>query len=170
MRANDESVGDADEVRSMQYVRFIAAFVVYTVIDVGWNVSPIALGMYERLHEASGNDAMFDSFGKEPSTWGGGEMLALLAFLLLIAFANSRLAIEPAIRDNSLRTAMRNSFVLGCAAYATYIVPIFLAISTWSAVLVPVDILIGGLLSLITSTVVTYGSFRWSAHRAGRDA
>ena len=29
----------------MQYVRFLAAFVVYTAIDVGWNASPIARGM-----------------------------------------------------------------------------------------------------------------------------
>ena len=150
----------------MQYVRFIAAFVVYTVIDVGWNLSPIARGMYERLYEASGNDALFDRFGKEPEAWGGGEVLALLAFLLLIAFANSRLAIEPAVKENNIRRAIQNSFVLGCAAYATYIVPIFLMISTWPSVLVPVDILIGGLLSLVTSTVVTYGTLRWSGSRA----
>ncbi len=154
-------------MRGMQYVRFIAAFVVYTVIDVGWNLSPIAQGMYERLYEASGNDAMFDRFGKEPETWGGGEILALLAFLLLIAFANSRLAIEPAVKANNIRIAIQHSFVLGCAAYATYIVPIFLMISTWPSVLVPVDIIIGGLLSLITSTVVTYATLRWSGSRVG---
>ena len=139
----------------MQFVRFIAAFLVYTVIDVGWNVSPIARNMYESLYEASGNNALFDSFGKQMDTWGGGEILALLAFLLLIAFANSYLAIEPAVRENSLRRAIQNSFVLGCAAYATYIVPIFLMLSTWPSILVPIDILIGGLLSLITSGIVT---------------
>ena len=74
MRANDESVGDADE--------------------------------------ASGNDALFGRFGKEPEAWGGGEVLALLAFLLLIAFANSRLAIEPAVKENNIRRAIQNSFVL----------------------------------------------------------
>ncbi len=144
----------------MRLARFGAAFLVYTVIDVGWNLSPIARGMYERLYEASGNDAMFDSFGKQPDAWGGAEILALLAFLLLIALANSYLAIEPALRENDLRRAMRNSFVLGCAAYATYIVPIFLMIETWPSILVPVDILIGGLLSLITSTVVTAATLR----------
>ena len=30
----------------MHYVGFIAAFLVYTIIDVGWNVSPMAVGMY----------------------------------------------------------------------------------------------------------------------------
>ena len=149
----------------MQYVRFIAAFLVYTVIDVGWNLSPIARGMYESLYEASGNDALLDAFGKQPDTWGGFEVLALLAFLLLIAFANSHLAIEPAVKENSLRRAVQNSFVLGCAAYATYIVPIFVMMSTWPAILVPVDILIGGLLSLITSTVITYVTLR--RRRAG---
>ena len=149
----------------MQYIRFVAAFVVYAVVDVAWNVSPIALNMYSSLYEASGNDALLDRFGKQPDTWGGYEILALLAFFSLIALANSYLAIEPAVKENSLRRAVQNSFVLGCAAYATYIVPIFVMMSTWPAILVPVDILIGGLLSLITSTVVTYVTLR--RRRAG---
>lgn len=147
----------------MQFVRFIAAFLVYTVIDVGWNLSPIATGMYENLYTESGNTALLDSFGKQMDTWGGPEFLSLLAFLLLIALANSYLAIEPALKERSLRRAMQNSFVLGCAAYATYIVPIFLMMSTWPGILVPIDILIGGLLSLITSTVVTFVALRRSA-------
>ena len=147
----------------MRYVRFLAAFVVYTAIDIGWNVSPIARGMYERLYDASGNDVLLDEFGREMGAWGGAELLALLAFLVLIALANSYLAIEPAVQEGNLARAMKNSFVLGCAAYATYIVPIFLMLSTWPAVLVPVDILIGGLLSLITSTVVTYVTLRRGA-------
>ena len=142
------------------HLRFLAAFVVYTVIDVGWNISPIATGMYERLYDASGNDVLLDQFGREPDTWGAEQGLALLAFLGLIALANTYLAIEPALREGSLQRAMRNSFVLGCAAYATYIVPIFLILSTWPGVLVPIDILIGGILSLITSTVVTYVTLR----------
>ncbi|MDE2695136.1 MAG: DUF2177 family protein [Chloroflexota bacterium] len=142
------------------HFRFLGAFVVYTVIDVGWNISPIATGMYERLYDASGNDVLLDQFGREPDTWGVEQGLALLAFLGLIALANTYLAIEPALRENSLSRAMKNSFVLGCAAYATYIVPIFLILSTWPGVLVPIDILIGGVLSLITSTVVTYVTLR----------
>ena len=140
----------------MHYIRFLAAFVVYTVIDVGWNVSPIAMGMYERLYEASGNDTLLDEFGRKMDTWGIEQGLALLVFLGLIALGNSYLAIEPALKENNLIKAMKNSFVLGCAAYATYIVPIFLMLKTWPTILVPIDILIGGLLSLITSTVVTY--------------
>ena len=139
----------------MKYVRFIAAFLIYTIIDVGWNLSPIAMGMYESLYEASGNKEMFDAFGRQMDTWGGVEIVAILAFLLLIAFGNSYLAIEPALKEGSLLRAAKNSFVLGCAAYATYIIPIYLQISTWPAALIPIDILIGGLLSLITSTVVT---------------
>ena len=138
-------------------VRFIAAFLIYVVIDVGWNISPIATGMYDALHEASGNDW---SFGKEMDTWGGIEFISVLVFMLLIAFANSYLAIEPAIKENNLTRALKNSFVLGCAAYATYIVPVFISISNWPAALIPIDILIGGLLSLITSGVVTYVALR----------
>ena len=130
-------------------VRFLAAFAVYTVIDLAWNLSPPAVAMYARLHEASGNDW---SFGKPMETWGGGEIAALVVFFALIALANSELAIEPAVREGNLAKARRNAFVLGCAAYATYIVPTF--------VLVPIDILIGGLLSLATSTAVTWWALR----------
>ena len=144
------------------HIRFIAAFLVYAVVDIVWNVSPIAVGMYERLHEASGSDALLDAYGKQMDTWGGVEILALLAFFLLIAFANTYLAIEPAVRERNLGKAARNSFALGCAAYATYIAPIFVTFSGWPAALVPIDILIGGLLSLITSTVVTYVTLRRS--------
>ena len=49
----------------MQYVRFLAAFVVYTVIDVGWNASPIARGMYESLYEANRYDAPLSHFGTQ---------------------------------------------------------------------------------------------------------
>ncbi|MYB41746.1 MAG: DUF2177 family protein [Chloroflexi bacterium] len=146
----------------MQYLRFAAAFVVYTIIDVGWNVSPLARGMYDSLYEASGNDVLLDTFGREMEMWGGAQALALLAFLLLIALGNSYLAIEPAVKERNLQRAMKNAFVLGCAAYATYIVPIYLMMSTWPGILVPIDILIGGLLSLITSTVVTYVTLRRS--------
>ena len=144
------------------HIRFIAAFLVYAIVDIAWNVSPIAVGMYERLHEASGSDMLRDVYGKQPDTWGGVEFLALLAFFLLIAFANTYLAIEPAVKERNLGKAVRNSFVLGCAAYATYIVPVFVAFANWPAALVPIDILIGGLLSLITSTVVTYVALRRS--------
>lgn len=147
----------------MQYIRFVAAFLVYAIIDVAWNVSPIARSMYDSLHESSGSDAFYDSFGKQMDTWGGIEMLSLLVFFLLIAFGNSYLAIEPAVKENNLRKAMLNSFVLGCAAYATYIVPVFVMISNWPSALVPIDILIGGILSLITSTVVTYVTLRRSS-------
>jgi len=133
--------------------RFVAAFVIYAVVDILWNVSPMALGMYEALHEAS-NSAR-DEFGKQPDTWGAIEAVSLIVFFVLIAYANVRLAIEPAILDNSLMVAVRNSLALGCAAYATYIVPVFVAIANWPAALVPIDIIIGGLLSLITSTAVT---------------
>ena len=140
----------------MHYVRFLAAFLVYAVIDIAWNVSPIAQGMYKSLYEASGNDALLDEFGRQMDTWGVEQGLALLAFFGLIALGNSYLAIEPALKENNLLKAVKNSFVLGCAAYATYIVPIYVTLKTWPTALVPIDILIGGLLSLVTSTVVTY--------------
>ena len=106
----------------IQFVRFIAAFIIYAVIDIAWNFSPIAVGMYARFHEASGSplsDIQRDNLN------GIGFIIAGIIFFALIAYANSRFAIEPAIRERSIRLAMVNSAVLGCAAYATYIVPVF---------------------------------------------
>lgn len=141
----------------MQFVRFIAAFIIYAVIDIAWNFSPIAVGMYARFHEASGSplsDIQRDNLNSI------GFVFAGIVFFALIAYANSRFAIEPAIRERSIRLAMVNSAVLGCAAYATYIVPVFLIIRDWPGALVPIDIIIGGLLSLITSTIVTAVALR----------
>lgn len=141
----------------MQFVRFIAAFIIYAVIDIAWNFSPIAVGMYARFHEASGSplsDIQRDNLNSI------GFLFAGIIFFALIAYANSRFAIEPAIRERSIRLAMVNSAVLGCAAYATYIVPVFLIIRDWPGALVPIDIIIGGLLSLITSTIVTAVALR----------
>ena len=140
-----------------RFKSFLSAFVVYTVIDVAWSLSPPVTAMHASLHEASGNDW---SFGKPPDTWGGIEAIALLVFFALIALANSHLAIAPAIRERNLRRAMKNGFLLGCAAYATYSVPIFVAIANWPAALVPIDTLTGGLLSLATSTIVTWWALR----------
>lgn len=140
----------------MQYVRFIAAFVVYLVIDVGWNISPVARAMYENFYDASGHTELLDTFGNQMDAWGGMEILFVLIFFGLIALANSYLAIEPAVKERDLSKAMKNSFVLGLGAYATYSVPTFLMLSTWPTALVPIDILIGGLLSLITSTSITW--------------
>ena len=140
--------------------RFLAAFVVYTVIDLAWSMSPPAVAMYASLHEASGNDW---SFGKPMETWGGVELVALVVFFALIALANSHLAIGPAIRERNLQRAMKNGFLLGCAAYATYVVPIFASIANWPAALIPIDILTGGLLSLATSGVVTWWALRREA-------
>ena len=141
-------------------MRFLSAFVVYTVIDLAWSFSPLTAAIHGRLHEASGNDW---SFGKPPETWGALEIAALLGFFALIALANSQLAIGPAIRERSLRRAMKNSFLLGCAAYATYSAPIFMSIANWPAALVPIDTLTGGLLSLATSTLVTWWALRREA-------
>ena len=141
-------------------LRFFCAFVVYAVIDMAWNMSPPAVAMYASLHEASGNDW---SFGKPMDTWGGVEVVAVLVFFALIALANSQLAIGPAIRERNLQRAKKNGFLLGCAAYATYIVPTFISIQNWPAALVPIDILIGGLLSLVTSGIVTWWALRRQA-------
>ena len=143
-----------------RFTSFLGAFVVYTVIDMAWSLSPPAVAMYASLHEASGNDW---SFGKPMETWGGVEFTGLVVFFALIALANTQLAIGPAIRERSLQWALKNGFVLGCAAYATYSVPVFMSIANWPAALIPIDILTGGFLSLATSGIVTWWALRRQA-------
>ena len=151
---------------AMQYARFAAAFLVYAVIDIAWNLSPAARGMYENFHESSGHDVLLDQFGRSLDELGGLVFLAALLFFLLVALANSVFAIEPALREGNLLKAARNSFIFGCAAYTTYIVPQYMMIETLPGALVPIDILIGGVLSLITSSAVTYVALRLR-HRNG---
>ena len=96
--------------------------------------------------------SLLDQFGRPLDELGGTVLLAALVFFLLIGLANSVLAIEPALREGKLLIAARNSFIFGCAAYATYVVPIYMMTKTWPGALVPIDILIGGVLSLFTSS------------------
>ena len=95
----------------MQYARFLAAFLVYAIIDIAWNLSPPARGMYENFYESSGHDALLDQFGRPLDELGGTVLLAALVFFLLIGLANSVLAIEPALREGRLLIAARNSFL-----------------------------------------------------------
>ena len=81
----------------IKFVRFIAAFLTYAIIDIVWHLFPFVTAMYVNLREASGLGNEW-SFGKEMDTWGGFEFLALLVFFLLMGLANSHLAIEPALR------------------------------------------------------------------------
>ena len=80
----------------MQYVRFIAAFLVYTIIDVGWNISPIAQGMYKNLYEGERprQDVGRLRQGDEP-VGAAARFWLCSPFCCWIAFANSYLAIEP---------------------------------------------------------------------------
>ncbi len=142
-------------------VRFIAAFVVYAVVDIVWNFLPFVMGMYEALHEASGSQRYTsDAFVQDLGNLSAAHIVSLLAFFALIAFANSYLAIGPAIRANDLMKAVKNSLAIGCAAYATYVAPTALLISDFPMALVPIDIVIGGCLSLVTSVSVTYVALR----------
>ena len=85
----------------MQYVRFISAFLLYAIIDIAWNLSPPARGMYENFYESSGHDAVLDQFGRPLDELGGLVILAGLVFFLLIGLANSVLAIESALREGA---------------------------------------------------------------------
>lgn len=154
MYSRSRSGGKAIKMNLGQVYRAIAAIVAYAVIDLVWHLLPFVTTMYESLRDASGlgNDW---SFGKPMETWGGIEFVALLLFFILIGIANWRLAIEPAMKASSLNKAMVNSFILGLGAYATYSVPSFVAIAMWPVPLVFIDIIIGGFLSLATSTIVT---------------
>ena len=139
-----------------QVYRAIAAILVYGVIDAVWNILPPVMNMYKSLHEA--NDSPYSGILRESIIPEIG--LAVIVFFVLIGFANAYLAIEPAMRENSLARAMKNSAALGLAAYATYIVPQYMLFHNWPGILIPIDIIIGGLLSLVTSTVVTAVALR----------
>ena len=149
-----------NNMNSGKIIRIIAAILVYAVIDIIWNILPPVMSMYESLHAASGSPLA--EIRRESFDFSLG--IAVLAFFILIGFANAYLAIEPALQEKSLSRAMKNSIVLGLAAYATYIVPNYMMVGNWPFILVPIDIIIGGFLSLITSTIVTAVAMRVVNH------
>ena len=133
------------------FIHFIKASILYAIIDIAWNFGP-GLPIQGAIHRANGTDL---SFMRSLTSWGGAEIIALVVFFLLIGYANARLAIVPGIEARSVRVAVKRSFVLGCAAYATYAAPIFVMINNWPFILVPFDILVGGGLSVATSAIIT---------------
>ncbi len=136
---------------------FIAATLFYTVIDLVWNFAIATPFIYNPLHASTGSDVNLRTMPE----LGFGGIIALLAFLLLIGYANTHFVIMPAIKARNVTKALMNSFLLGCTAYATYIVPVYATINNWPLILVPFDIIIGGLLSLATSGVITAAYLRW---------
>ena len=154
VRARPQAAERQETMNTGLIIRIIAAILLYAIIDIIWNILPPVMGMYASLHAASGSP--INEIAKMPQTdWGMPDLLGVLAFFILIGAANAYLAIEPAIKQNSLARAMKNSALLGAAAYATYIAPLHMTIKGWPGILVPIDILIGLGLSLITSTIIT---------------
>lgn len=127
------------------------ASIIYAVIDIGWNV--LVMPMYAAIYGAYGGDRSFvrESFAEA----GIAGAIGILVFFVLLGAANVQFAVTPGVEARSVRKAIKNAFLLGCAAYATYIVPIYLMISGTPSILIPIDILIGGGLSVATSAIVT---------------
>ena len=124
--------------------------IVYGVIDILWNIGPGRI-MYEVIHANNGTDL---SFQKAFTDIGASEGISFLVFFILIALANVQFVIVPAIKARSVGKAAFSGFLLGCAAYATYIIPIYGMVKTWPLILVPIDIFIGGMLSLVTASII----------------
>ena len=135
-----------------KFTIFILASAIYAIIDILWNFLIAFPFLYDPIHQANGTDLSFQRALPEAGILG---IVGIVAFFLLIGYANARFAIAPALESRSVGKAALNGFILGCAAYATFAAPFYLQVDTWPFVLVPIDILIGGFLSVATSGIIT---------------
>jgi uncharacterized membrane protein len=90
---------------------YVRALGTYIVVDVAYQA---AIGFHLMTHFVT-NSPLKDVY-VEPTPVGA---LLMLLFFALIAFANFKLAIEPAIEAESVRHAATQGAILGTAAYAT---------------------------------------------------
>ena len=90
---------------------YLRALVTYIVVDVAYQA---AIGFHLMTHFVT-SSPLKDVY-VEPTRVGA---LLMLLFFAIIAFANLKLAIEPAIEAKSVRLASTRGAILGTAAYAT---------------------------------------------------
>jgi len=90
---------------------FGQALITYIVVDIAYQIV-IGFPLMKHFVESS---PLKDSY-IEPT---GTGMALMLVFFGIIAFANVVLAIEPALKAQSARSAAWHGAILGAAAYAT---------------------------------------------------
>jgi uncharacterized membrane protein len=94
------------------------------------------------------------------------DMVAAVAFYLIMIFGIVVLAIAPALKEGAWTRAALNGAVLGLVAYATYDLTNQATLSVWSARLTLIDLCWGTALTTL-SAAAGYFAARWAEGRWG---
>jgi uncharacterized membrane protein len=125
----------------------------FVVLDLVW-LTLVATDLYDRL--------LGDLLAQQPNT------LAAVAFYALFLCGLGHFAIEPAVRQDSLRLAALNGAFFGLVTYATWDLTSLAVLEGFPAALVPIDIAWGTVLAGTVSTGTVAVSRRLAQRRRRR--
>ena len=127
---------------------YFQALFIYVAVDVAYQLA-LGFRIFSHFAESSGMGAMYAS----PS----GSAVGLMAvFFALIAFANLKLCILPAIEVRSVKAAARSGALLGATAYATLGLTNAWSIGRFPLVFALIVIVEGCVFSLVCSGLTTW--------------
>lgn len=130
----------------MAYViAYIAALVIFAVIDILWLTTVGAKLFRDTLGDVLAQDV---------------RMGPAIAFYLLYPLGVVFFAIAPALRDASVTTALLNGAMFGLMTYATYDLTNYATVRNWTLNLTIIDLTYGAALTAATA-LLGYWIARW---------
>ncbi|MBU2532570.1 MAG: DUF2177 family protein [Alphaproteobacteria bacterium] len=118
------------------FIAYIAVLIVFGIFDAIW-ISQVALPMYRAML----GDALLDSVRIVPA------VIFYLAFPAGVVI----LAVLPALKDNSVLTAVGMGFVFGLLCYATYDLTNYATLKAWTPATTIIDIAYGAVVGAATA-------------------
>lgn len=127
------------------FVAYIAALVIFGVIDILWLTFVGAKLFRDTLGDVLAQDV---------------RMAPAIAFYLLYPLGVVFFAIAPALRDASVMTALINGAMFGLMTYATYDLTNYATVRNWTLNLTIIDLSYGAALTAATA-ILGYWITRW---------
>lgn len=127
------------------FVAYIAALVIFGVIDILWLTFVGAKLFRDTLGDVLAQDV---------------RMAPAIAFYLLYPLGVVFFAIAPALRDASVMTALINGAMFGLMTYATYDLTNYATVRNWTLNLTIIDLSYGAALTAATA-LLGYWITRW---------
>lgn len=91
-------------------LKYLSVFGIYFVVDVTYQFS-FGMKMSQSLQESAGIKSIFASDVQNP--------ILILIWFALMTTAVVKLAVEPAVKEKSVKQAMIKGLILGVTAYGT---------------------------------------------------
>lgn len=127
------------------FVAYIAALVIFGVIDILW-LTFVGPKLFR--------DTLGDVLAQDV------RMAPAIAFYLLYPLGVVFFAIAPALRDASVMTALINGAMFGLMTYATYDLTNYATVRNWTLNLTIIDLSYGAALTAATA-LLGYWITRW---------